>query len=68
MRQSMEVLISHVFPRQCGPWIPRSMPGAVHTWKSRDYFHGPVYLVFICYYSVSCRPFGAQLQGFERLL
>ena len=29
---------------------------------------GPIYRVFICYYSVSCRPLGAQLQGFERLL
>ena len=26
------------------------MPGAVHTWNSEHYFHGPVYLVFICYY------------------
>ena len=51
MRLSMEVLISLVFsPRQGGPRIPRSMPGAVHTWNSEHYFKGPVYLVFICYY------------------
>ena len=34
-----------------GPRIPRSMPGAVHTWNSGHYFYGPVYLVFICFYS-----------------
>ena len=38
------------FPRQGGLRIPRSMPGAVHTWNSEHYFNGPVYLVFICYY------------------
>ena len=37
-------VISHVFPRECGPRIPRSVPGAVHTWTSGHYFHGPVYL------------------------
>ena len=53
MRQSMEVLISHVFfPRQGGPRMPRSMPGAVHAWNSEHYFNGPVYLVFICYYGL----------------
>ena len=40
----------------------------VHTWKSGHYFHGSVYLVFICQYGGSCRPLGAQLQGFGRLL
>ena len=39
------------FPRQGGPRIPRSMPSAVHTWNSEHYFYGPVYLVFICFYS-----------------
>ena len=47
MRQSVEVVISHVFPREGGPRIPRSMTGPVHTWKSRHYFHGPVYLAFM---------------------
>ena len=42
------------FTRQGGPRIPRSMPGAVHTWKSVHY--GPVYLVFTYHYGGSCRP------------
>ena len=31
----------HVLLREGGPRIPRSMPGAVRTWKSGLYFHGP---------------------------
>ena len=53
MRQSMEVFVfTRFFPRQGGPRIPRSMPGAVHTWNSEHYSYGPVYLVFICYYGL----------------
>ena len=44
MRQSVEVVFSHVFSREGGPQIPRSMTGPVHTWKTGHYFHGPVYL------------------------
>ena len=43
------------FPRQGGTRIPRTMPGAVHTWKTGHYFHGPVCLVFMCFYGGSCR-------------
>ena len=28
----------------------------IRTWKSGHYFHGPVYLVFMCYYGGTCRP------------
>ena len=48
MRLSMEVVISHVFPREGGPRIPRSVPSAVHTWKSGHHFHGAVYLAVSC--------------------
>ena len=61
MRQSMEVVISHVFPREGGPRIPRSVPGAVHTWKSGHHFHGPVYL------AVTCSVFGCCLRSAGKL-
>ena len=47
MRQSVEMVFSHVFSREGGPRIPRSMTGPVHTWKTGHYFHGPVYLAFM---------------------
>ena len=58
MRQSMEVLISHVFPTS------RWSSDTVHTWKSGHYFQGPVYLVFICSFGCSCRPFWRPTAGF----
>ena len=44
MRQPTDLVDFHVWLREGGPRIPRSMPGAVHTLKSGHYSHGPLYL------------------------